>query len=426
MTDAIKEIRAREILSTAGRPTVEVVLSTEQGIRETASVPSGTSKGQYEAFELHDGGKRYRGVGVRKAVENVNKHIAPAIIGKRFQNQSEIDQTLLELDGTPNKSKLGGNAILPVSVACAKAGAKAGGLPCYRYLGDGETVQLPVPLATVIAGGKHSPSTLDFEDYLFVVSGFHSFDEASEALVEARLTLGNLLEKKFGPIPEDGGALAPPITDSRQAFDLMLEAIDRSGNNEQITLGLDVAANEFHLRDENRYQVAGKKMTTDELISHYENLVSEYPLVYIEDPFHEDDYAAFSRLTSRLPDIRIVGDDLYASNPLRIKQGALNSATNALLLKINQIGTVSEAKTAAEIAKANHMAITVSVRSRETNDDFISDFSVAVGADQIKLGSPLRGERIAKYNRLLAIEQDARGRVSFAGNINIRMSISKS
>ena len=415
MKDVIKEIHAREILSASGRPTVEVSLLTEQGIQVAASVPSGTSKGQYEAFELHDGGTRYRGMGVLKAVENVNSQIAPIMTGKSFEDQDVVDQMLLELDGTPDKRKLGGNAILPVSVACAKAGAKANSAPCHQYLSSQKRIQLPVPLATVIAGGKHSPSTLDFEDYIFVVSGFNSFNEALEALVEARLTLGGLLEKKYGPIPEDGGALAPPIEDTKQAFDYMLEAIDRSGHKGNIDLGLDVAANELFIGDENRYHVAGKKMGIDELIAHYENLVSEYPLVYIEDPFHEDDYSAFGRLTSRLPDIRIVGDDLYATNPKRIRHGISESATNAFLLKINQIGTVSEAKMAAEIAKANDMAITVSVRSRETNDDFVADFSVAVGADQIKLGSPLRGERNAKYNRLLAIEEEAGGLSVFAG-----------
>jgi len=416
MSDTIEHIEAREILSATGKPTVEATVITRNGAMGRASVPSGTSKGTYEAFELHDGGKRYRGGGVRKAVRHVEEMIAPVLKGKDITHQSDIDQTLIDLDGTPNKSGLGGNAILPVSVACAKAGAISCGLPCFRYLGGLKATCLPVPIATVIAGGKYSPATLDFEDYLYILNEFTSFSDALEALVETRFTLQSLLEKKYGAIPDVGGALAPPVDDSRHAFDAMIDAIDHAGFSGKIALGLDVAANELYVSKENAYDISGKRMNADELMQHYIRLASDYPLIYIEDPFHEDDFISTKKLTSLLPDNNIVGDDLYASNPVRISKGIEENATHAILLKVNQIGTVTEARHAADLASRHQMTVTVSLRSNETDDNFIADFSVGVGAAQIKLGSPVRGERNVKYNRLLAIEQEIGDGVSFAGN----------
>ena len=418
MKDVIERVEAREILSGSGRPTVEARITTTSGVVVEASVPSGTSRGKYEAFELYDREKRFHGLGVRRAVENVNLIIAPAIKYRDVTDQSEIDQTLIDLDGTVNKSRLGGNAILAVSVACAKAGAESCGLPCFRYLGGLGATRLPVPLATVIAGGEHSPSDLDFEDYLYVMQGFTSFSTALEALVETRYALGCLLEGRYGPAPEVGGALAPPIDDTRQAFDLMLEASERAGFSGRIGLGLDAAASELYLEDQDAYRVAGSRMRADELIQHYVGIASEYPLVFIEDPFQQDDFFHSAQLTSLLPDKRIVGDDLLASNPGRIKKGIEERAVNALLLKINQIGTVSEACRAADLAMCNQMAVTVSLRSNDTNDSFIADFAVAMGAEQIKLGSPVRGERNAKYNRLLAIEGQVGNGAWFSGGIN--------
>ena len=415
MPDTIEQVHAREILSAVGRPTVEATVRTKRSFIGTASVPSGTSKGKYEAFELHDGGSRYRGRGARQAVENVKEILAPAIMGMDITRQHDIDQTLIELDGTENKSRLGGNAILSISVACAKAGALSSGQPCFRYLGKGEKPRLPVPIATVIAGGKHSPSRLDFEDYLYILSGFNAFNEALEALVETRMTLQELLEKKYGAIPDVGGALAPPIADTRQAFDYMLKASDHAGFSGRILLGLDVAANEFYLENQDAYRVAGDIIDPEELTERYVRLASEFPLVFIEDPFHEDDFKNTAALTSRLSDKMIVGDDLYASNPIRLSRGIESRSSNAILLKVNQIGTVTEATQAAHMAKNNRMSVTVSLRSSETDDNFIADFAVAVGAEQIKLGSPVRGERIIKYNRLLAIEEEGGGRFSFAG-----------
>jgi enolase len=415
MKDKIEDIKAREILSGVGRPTVEVMVITDNNITSRASVPSGTSKGKHEAYELYDGGSRYRGFGVQRAVKNIEEKIAPAIRGKDITNQFEIDQTLIELDGTPNKSRLGGNAILPVSVACAKAGALCCGLPCFRYLGGIKETRIPVPIATVIAGGKHSTARLDFEDYLYVLRGFKSFSDALEALVETRCTLQSLLEQEYGAIPEVGGALAPPIDESRRAFDVMLQAVDQAGFGGRITLGLDVAANELYVTKDDLYKANGKIITADELLQHYLSLSSQYPLDYIEDPFHEDDFVNPAKLTFMLPDAMIVGDDLYASNPIRIMKGVEDRSTSAILLKINQIGTVSEAYKAADLAIKYKMALTVSLRSHETEDDFIADFAVGVGADQIKLGSPVRGERNVKYNRLLAIEQIVGTCGGFAG-----------
>jgi len=415
MHDTIERVHAREILSAVGRPTVEATVQTKLGFIGTASVPSGTSKGKYEAFELHDGGRRYRGRGVRKAVENVKEIIAPVITGKDISRQYDIDQALIELDGTENKNRLGGNAILPVSVACAKAGALSRGQPCFRYLGSGKAPRLPVPIATVIAGGRHSPSRLDFEDYLYILNGFDTFSEALEALVETRMTLQELLEKKYGAIPDVGGALAPPIADTRRAFDYMLQAVDQAGFNNRIFLGLDVAANEFHLDHQNAYRVAGDMLSPEELTEQYVRLAAEFPLVFIEDPFQEDDFKSFAALTTLLSGKMIVGDDLYASNPARLSRGIESLSSNAILLKINQIGTVTEASQVARMAKENRMSVTVSLRSNETDDNFIADFAVAVDADQIKLGSPVRGERNVKYNRLLAIEEEGGEKFSFAG-----------
>jgi enolase len=413
--DTIERIEAREILSGIGRPTVEVHLTTKQGIQVTASVPSGTSRGKYEAYELYDGGKRYRGRGVCKAVENVNTIIAPAIVGKDVIDQRDIDATLIELDGTENKSRLGGNALLAVSVASAKAGAASCNMPCYRYLGGMGAMSLPVPLATVLAGGKHAPSQLDFEDYLLILNGFGSFSDALEALVETRFVLEEILNDRFGTVPDVGGALSPPIEETTQAFDIMLEAVDKAGFTRKVTLGLDVAASDLYHEERRTYRVAGHDMITDDLIKYYTSLSKAYPLEFIEDPFHQDDFEAFSLLTAMLPDKKIVGDDLFVTNAQRIQQGIAQGACNTLLLKVNQVGTLSEAYDAGMLAKANHYGVTVSLRSSDTNDSVIADLAVGLGAEQIKLGSPVRGERNAKYNRLLAIEQELGKDATFSG-----------
>jgi len=416
MKSVIERIRAREILSGPGRPTVEVELFTADGIRVEASVPSGTSKGKYEAWEVHDGGKRFRGLGVQKAVENVNREIAPKLIGENVLDQRRIDQLMLELDGTKNKQRLGGNAILAVSLAVAKAGAAAAGLPLYRYLGGLGGVRLPVPLATVISGGKHSPSSLDFEDYLLVFDGFPCFAAALEALVEIRYLLGENLKKRFGLVADDGGALAPALSDTPQAFELMLEAVEQAGYGGKVALGIDAAASDLYLEDRGLYKLGGREVAPAELLDYYIGLTKQYPLVFIEDPFDQDDFASFAKLTAALPGKKIVGDDLFVTNPERLRMGIEQKAGNTLLLKVNQIGTVSEAYDAGMLALQNGYAVTVSLRSSDTNDSFIADLAVALGAEQIKLGSPVRGERNAKYNRLLKIEAELGTAARFAGS----------
>ena len=410
MRDLIENIEGREILGGTGRPTVEARVITRQGFAVGASVPSGTSKGKHEAFELYDGGTRYRGFGVRQAVENINRIIAPALKGMDVTEQRRIDDTLIHLDGTANKGKLGANALLAVSAACAKAGARSSKLPVYRYLGGLGGLRIPAPMVTVVAGGNHSPSPLPFEDYLLIFDGFSSFSESVEALIETRLRLGNIIGEKFGTVPEVGGALAPPIEESRQAFDLLLEAVERSGCAEKVRLGLDVAANELFVPEKNTYRIGREEMRAEDLVRYYIGLKKDYPLTYIEDGFHEDDHLHFSELTREMPGISIVGDDLYASNPRRIAAGIRIKAGNGVLLKINQIGTVSEALDAAHLAMGNNFQTHVSLRSNETNDDFIADFAVAIGAKQAKLGSPFRGEKTAKYNRLLEIEDEWKAR----------------
>jgi enolase len=410
MRDVIENIEGREILGGTGRPTVEASVMTRRGLVFAASVPSGTSKGKHEAFELYDGGKRYRGLGVCRAVENINRIIAPALSGLVVTEQRRIDDLLIHLDGTGNKEKLGANAILAVSVACAKAGAASCDLPVFRYLGGLGGLRIPAPMVTVVAGGNHSPSPLPFEDYLLIFDGFSSFSQAVEALVETRLCLGMMITEKFGTVPEVGGALAPPIQESRQAFDLLLEAVERSGCAEKVRLGLDVAANELFVPEKNTYRIGKEEMRAEELVRYYIRLKKDYPLTYIEDGFHEDDHLHFSELTREIPEISIVGDDLYASNPRRIAEGIRVKAGNGVLLKINQIGTVSEALDAAYLATGNNFQTHVSLRSNETNDDFIADFAVAIGAKQAKLGSPFRGEKTAKYNRLLKIEDEWKAR----------------
>ena len=402
----IKEIKALEILNSAGRPTIQAKVTLNNGIAGVASVPIGTSKGKYEAKELYDGGIRYRGYGVRKAVNNINQFIAPRMKGWEVIQQRAIDEFLIELDGTKDKRRLGSNAILAVSLAVAKAGAESIGLPLYRYIGGLGAKRLPMPLATMIAGGEHSPSMLDFEDYLLVFNGFETLADAVEALMEIRCCLGELMTGKYGAVPSvAGGAYAPPLESTEEAFDMMLESVEKAGFSKRVTLGVDVAGSEL-FNENQRYKISGKEITNEELSHYFEDLSVQYPLVFIEDPFHQDDFDSFAKLTLCLPHIQIVGDDLFATNPDRIKRGIKKKACNTVLLKVNQIGTLSEACDAALLAKHNNYEVAVSMRSSDTTDSFIADLAVGLGALQIKLGSPVSGERSVKYNRLLEIEQE--------------------
>jgi enolase len=415
MPDTIQMVRGREILSGVGRPTVEVEVTTARGNRAVASAPAGTSTGKYETRPLYDGGTRYRGCGVRKAVENVDRILGPAVIGMDVLAQDRVDQSLIDLDGTPLKERLGANAILAVSLAVAKAGALAAGLPLYRYLGGVGAFQLPVPLATVLAGGRHSPSPLPFEDYLISLRGFGTFGEAVEALSGIHATLGALLRKRFGHIPDVGGAYAPPLASSEEAFEAILDAVEQAGHTGRVTLGLDVVGSDLYEPINGAYHVAGKAFAAEELLAYFVTLTKQYPLEIIEDPFEEDDFEHHTALTRSLPEQRIVGDDLFATNAQRVLRGIESKAANTLLLKVNQAGTVTEAYRAGRLARDHGLGVIVSLRSGDTNDSFIADLAVGLGAAQIKLGGPVRGERNAKYNRLLCIEQDLGVFAGFAG-----------
>jgi enolase len=414
MSDRIRAIEAMEILGSTGRPTVEVRLVTESGIEVESSVPTGTSKGRYEACEVYDGGTRFRGFGVRKAVSNVTEIIAPALKGKSVLEQREIDQLMMELDGTPNKGQLGSNAILATSIAVAKAGAKAAGLPPYLYLGGVRAVRLPAPAATVIAGGEYSPASIEFEDYILCFDGFESFPEALEALAETHYALGKALSKSFGVVPDVCGAWAPPLRSSEEAFEYMLRAAKDVGCDDRISLGLDIAATELFDEKSGMYDLNGRSVTVREFEAYIVELARSFPLRYIEDPFHEDAFDDFSAITQLLPDRMIVGDDIFVTNIGRLQQGIEKKAGNAMLMKINQIGTVTEAIDAAFFAREHGYDVAASVRSNETNDPFQADVAVAVGAPLMKIGSPVRGERNAKYNRLLNISRELGAKARFA------------
>ena len=408
-SEAITKVHAREILSGSGRPTVEVEVEVGARYLAVASVPSGTSTGTYEAVELLDGGARYGGRGVRTAVDNVNRVLGPALLGSSVLDQYGLDRTMLELDGTDQKSKLGGNAILGISVAAAKAASRLVGIPPYRYLGGIAANTLPVPIATVIAGGPHAPNALGFEDYILIFDGFGSFAEALEALVRTRRALGVLLEDELGEVADVGGALAPRLTSSEGAFEAMVRAVERAGCAGRVTLGADVAASGFYDASKGTYAFEGGELDSEALTARFVELAERFPLVFIEDPFAEDDFESHAVLTARLPDRYVVGDDLFATQAARVRAGAAAGAGNAVLFKVNQVGTLSEALATAREARMRAYDLVVSLRSSDTSDDIIADLSVALGAAMIKLGSPVRGERVVKYNRLLAIEEELGG-----------------
>lgn len=405
MKDEIWSLRGREVLNANGKPTVEAELTTRSGIRTTASVPSGTSTGRYEAFELYDGGERYGGCGTRKAAANISGELNACLHGCDVTDLEGIDRRMCGLDGTENKSRLGGNAILAVSVAAAKAGALAAGMPLYRWLGQGrEKFSIPDVAATVIGGGAFSYCSLEFEDYILLLSGFDRFSEELEMLSAVRRRLGENLRSKYGSFMEDGGALAPPLSSSREAFDHMLEAARQLGCEGHAALGLDVASSQLYDEKTGRYRLAGHPdMTRGELIDYYAALCREYPLRLIEDGLEEDDFEGFALLKKRVPGIQIVGDDLFATNVERLKTGVARDSANTMLLKINQAGTVTQAIEACRFAQSHGYDIIVSLRSGDTPDDFVADLAVGIGARQIKAGSPVRAERNAKYNRLLKI-----------------------
>ena len=402
----IKDIKAREILDSRGNPTVEVDLITEFSLSR-ASVPSGASVGKYEAKELRDKGKRYHGKGVSKAVENINKIIGPKLKNKNLLKQKEIDEIMINLDGTKNKSLLGANAILAVSMAVCRAGAATDNQSLWQYISqiNGEQFfsKLSLPCFNIINGGMHAGNNLDFQEFM-VMPQFEKFSLNLQAGSEIYYSLKEILKKDFGKssinIGDEGG-FAPDILTPEQALDLIMKAIKVSGYENKVNIAIDVAASEFYQKG--KYN----KKTRDEMIDYYLEIIEKYPIISIEDPLNENDFKGFSTLTEKCGDkISIIGDDLLVTNIERIKQAQAKKSCNGLLLKINQIGTISEAIKAVKMAQSYNWKIMVSHRSGETTDDFIADLAVGIGADYIKSGAPSRGERVAKYNQLLRIEEE--------------------
>lgn len=402
----IKKVYAREILDSRGNPTIEVEVTLESGIIGIASVPSGASTGKNEALELRDNDKnRYHGKGVLKAVNNVNNIIGPTLIGKNSLNQEEIDNTMIKLDGTDNKSLLGANAILGVSLANLKAASKYLGKELYEFLGD--NYSMPKCMMNILNGGAHASNNLDFQEFMIVPSK-EEYKENLRIGSEVFNTLKNILKEKnlLCGVGDEGG-FAPPINNANEALELISEAINKSGYilGEDIYIALDVAASEFYNEEEDIYLLEGKKYTKEELVNYYEKLVNKYNIISIEDGMAEEDYEGWKLLTDRLSNIQLVGDDLFVTNKKLLQKGISMGIANAILLKLNQIGTVTETLDTIKLARENNYKTIISHRSGETEDNYISDFAVGLNLGQIKTGSLSRGERLSKYNRLLRIEE---------------------
>ncbi len=406
----ITDIHAREVLDSRSNPTVEVEVSTPDGIGR-AIVPSGASTGEYEAYELRDGDKkRYNGKGVLKAVKNVNETIADEFIGMNVLDQRLIDSALLELDNTTNLRRLGANAVLGVSLACARAAACSLGIPLYRYIGGVNAHTMPVPMMNILNGGAHANNNVDIQEFMIMPVGAESFSEGLRECSEVYFALKALLtERGMTTSVGDEGGFAPNLSADEEALELIVSAIERAGYTpeEEFKIAIDAAASEWAEDSGYRLPKAGFYKTTDELIDYWEGLISRYPIFSVEDPLGENDFDGFARLTDRIGDrIQLVGDDLFVTNPKRLKQGIDMGAANSILIKVNQIGTLSRTLDAIETAhKAGYTAV-VSHRSGETEDTTIADIAVAVNAGQIKTGAPARTDRVAKYNRLLRIEEE--------------------
>lgn len=412
MPPTIAHLTALEILDSRGNPTVEVEVALSDGVRATFQVPSGASTGRHEALELRDGsGGAYGGKSVRQACRNVEQVIAPAAKGLPIDDQTRLDQTLIELDGTPNKSRLGGNAILGVSGAVARAAALAAGVPLWRSLAGNRTATIPVPMVNILSGGLHAGRQIDFQDFLALPHGFASFSESLEAVVAIHRSMQELLTADGHILTgvADEGGLGPRLASNEQALEYMLCAIEAAGfrPGEQVSIALDVASTHFH--HEGRYRLAAEDRDLDagELIDLLAGWTKRYPIVSIEDGLAEDDWEGWRLLTQRLGErCRLVGDDLFCTNPERLERGIRDQAANAVLVKMNQIGTITETFQVIDRAREAGFSAVVSARSGETEDSFLADLAVASGAGQIKVGSITRSERLAKYNRLLRIEAE--------------------
>ncbi|MEV4014804.1 phosphopyruvate hydratase [Nonomuraea angiospora] len=413
----IEVVYAREILDSRGNPTVEVEIVLDDGSTGRAAVPSGASTGQFEAVELRDGGKRYGGKGVEKAVLAVTDEIFEEINGIEAEDQRIIDQIMIDLDRTPNKAKLGANAILGVSLAVAKAAADSADLPLFRYVGGPNAHVLPVPMMNILNGGAHADTNVDIQEFMIAPIGAETFREAVRVGTEVYHALkGVLKEKGYATGLGDEGGFAPNLPSNRDALDLILVAIERAGYvpGEDVALALDVAASEFH--KDGVYTIDGKGLSAQELIEFYADLVANYPLVSIEDPLDEEDWAGWKAITEALGDkVQLVGDDLFVTNPERLERGIKEGTANALLVKVNQIGTLSETLDAVDLAHRNGYKCMMSHRSGETEDTTIADLAVAVNCGQIKTGAPARSDRVAKYNQLLRIEELLDDAARYAG-----------
>ncbi|MEO3793466.1 phosphopyruvate hydratase [Nonomuraea sp. B10E15] len=413
----IEVVYAREILDSRGNPTVEVEVVLDDGSSGRAAVPSGASTGQFEAVELRDGGKRYGGKGVEKAVLAVTDEIFEEINGVEAEDQRIIDQIMIDLDRTPNKAKLGANAILGVSLAAAKAAADSADLPLFRYVGGPNAHVLPVPMMNILNGGAHADTNVDIQEFMIAPIGAGTFREAVRVGTEVYHALkGVLKEKGYATGLGDEGGFAPNLPSNRDALDLILVAIERAGYvpGEDVALALDVAASEFH--KDGVYTIDGKGLSAQELIEFYADLVANYPLVSIEDPLDEEDWAGWKAITDALGDkVQLVGDDLFVTNPERLERGIKDGTANALLVKVNQIGTLSETLDAVDLAHRSGYRCMMSHRSGETEDTTIADLAVAVNCGQIKTGAPARSDRVAKYNQLLRIEELLDDAARYAG-----------
>ncbi len=421
MMTMITDVYAREVLDSRGNPTVEVEVYLESGAMGRALVPSGASTGEYEAVELRDGGERYMGKGVLKAVENVNEIIAPELIGIDALDQVGIDQLMIELDGTENKGKLGANAILGVSMAVAHAAADALGVPLYVYLGGFNSKQLPVPMMNIINGGEHADNNVDIQEFMVMPVGAENFREALRMGAEIFHNLKAVLKGKgYNTAVGDEGGFAPNLSSNEEALSTIIEAIEKAGfkPGEEVKLAMDVAASEIYNKEDGKYHLAGegKSLTAEEMVNFYEELVSKYPIISIEDGLDENDWEGFKLLTERLGDkVQLVGDDLFVTNTKKLAEGIEKGIGNSILIKVNQIGTLTETFEAIEMAKRAGYTAVISHRSGETEDATIADIAVATNAGQIKTGAPSRTDRVAKYNQLLRIEDELASVATYGG-----------
>jgi enolase len=413
----IDALGAREILDSRGNPTVEVEVALDDGTLARAAVPSGASTGAFEAVERRDGGDRYGGKGVLDAVTAVTDRIGPELVGYEASEQRLIDQALLDLDGTPDKSALGANAMLGVSLAIARAAAEAAGLPLFRYVGGPNAHVLPVPMMNILNGGAHADTSVDIQEFMIAPIGAATFGEGLRWGAETYHSLKSVLKSRgLATGLGDEGGFAPDLPHNREALDLILEAIDKAGftAGEDIALALDVAATEFHA--DGAYRFEGASKTADQMTDYYAELVGAYPIVSIEDPMSEEDWQGWRTITALLGNrVQLVGDDLFVTNPERLARGITDQCANALLVKVNQIGTLSETLDAVSLAQSNGYRCMMSHRSGETEDTTIADLAVATNCGQIKAGAPARSERVAKFNQLLRIEEELDDAARYAG-----------